>query len=54
MMVLFMNKNEKKLDDVIEENSITKYSDDIDDVKIDDEELIKKIIDSIIKKEKND
>lgn len=53
-MVLFMNKNEKKLDDVIEENSITKYSDDIDDVKIDDEELIKKIIDSIIKKEKND
>lgn len=52
-MVLFMNDNEKKIDDVIEESSITNYSDDIDDIKIDNEELIKKIINSIIKKEEN-
>lgn len=48
-----MNDNEKKIDDVIEESSITNYSDDIDDIKIDNEELIKKIINSIIKKEEN-
>lgn len=52
-MVLFMNDNEKKIDDVIEESSITNYSDDIDDIKIYNEELIKKIINSIIKKEEN-
>lgn len=48
-----MNNPIENLEDIIEENSITKYKDDIDDMKINDKELIKKIIESIIKKEKN-